>query len=92
MTAREFAELIPESRPYGNGWLAHCPVHGDRIRSLKIDAGNDGRVLVKCFAGCTVENIVEAYVAWMPQACAASVAHRVAERKHCVAGPAPQKG
>lgn len=41
----------------GGGWMARCPAHEDRTPSLKIDVGDDGCVLLKCFAGCSVEGI-----------------------------------
>jgi KaiC/GvpD/RAD55 family RecA-like ATPase len=44
----------------GQGWLAHCPAHQDKVPSLSISEGQDGRALVKCFAGCTPESIVAA--------------------------------
>jgi hypothetical protein len=44
----------------GNGWKAKCPAHDDRQPSLSIHEGADGRVLLKCFAGCTTANIVAA--------------------------------
>ncbi|MEI7731682.1 MAG: hypothetical protein WCO56_19075 [Verrucomicrobiota bacterium] len=36
-----------------NGWQALCPAHDDHTPSLSITEGDAGRVLVKCFAGCT---------------------------------------
>lgn len=42
------------------GWIAFCPAHNDRRRSLKIDEGRGGEALLKCFAGCTVEDILKA--------------------------------
>jgi Protein of unknown function (DUF3631) len=60
MTAREFAELTNEPRSSGNGWITHCPAHDDKTRSLKIDEGQGGRVLLRCFAGCKVDDIVAA--------------------------------
>jgi putative DNA primase/helicase len=44
----------------GDGWKARCPSHFDRNPSLSISEGADGRVLVKCFAGCDVDAIVAA--------------------------------
>jgi hypothetical protein len=44
----------------GGGWIARCPAHEDRSPSLKIDEGDDGRVLLKCFAGCSYESILAA--------------------------------
>jgi hypothetical protein len=42
------------------GWSCSCPAHDDHDRSLSIDTGDDGQVVVKCFADCTTEEIVEA--------------------------------
>jgi len=47
-------------RKDGKGWKALCPAHDDRKPSLKIDIGKDGRILLKCFAGCETEAIVKA--------------------------------
>ncbi len=48
------------ARRNGSGWMARCPAHEDAKASLSIGAGDDGRVLLKCFAGCTTEAIVAA--------------------------------
>jgi hypothetical protein len=42
----------------GQGYKARCPAHRDRQPSLSITVGHDGRVLLKCHAGCTTEAIV----------------------------------
>lgn len=42
----------------GTGWTARCPAHDDRANSLSVGEGDDGRVLVHCFAGCEVNAIV----------------------------------
>ena len=39
-------------------WIARCPVHDDSRASLSISAGDDGRVLFHCHAGCSTEQIV----------------------------------
>ena len=38
------------------GWMAQCPAHQDRNPSLSIREG-EGKILLHCFAGCTVEAI-----------------------------------
>ncbi len=43
-----------------SGWSARCPAHEDRQASLSIAEGNDGRVLLKCHAGCDHKKIVAA--------------------------------
>ncbi|MFH1742170.1 MAG: DUF3987 domain-containing protein [bacterium] len=45
------------ARKNGSGWLGRCPSHNDRTPSLSIGTGDDGRILLKCFAGCSIENI-----------------------------------
>lgn len=45
-------------RRKGSGWMARCPAHADRANSLSIDL-DAGKVLLKCFAGCTSSEIVE---------------------------------
>ncbi len=42
------------------GWKACCPAHADSEPSLSIGLGEHGQVLLKCFAGCSLERIVEA--------------------------------
>ena len=40
-------------------WIACCPSHDDKSPSLAIK-DDDGKVLLKCFAGCTAFEIVSA--------------------------------
>jgi len=47
-------------RKNGRSWQARCPAHEDRSPSLSIREGDDGRVLVHCFAGCDLERILQA--------------------------------
>jgi putative DNA primase/helicase len=44
-----------KGHPSGNGWVAKCPCHDDRKPSLSIKEGEDGRLLMNCFAGCGCE-------------------------------------
>lgn len=46
-----------EPREAGAGWCCRCPAHDDRTPSLSIHAGDDGRALVNCHAGCTVDAV-----------------------------------
>jgi hypothetical protein len=39
---------------------ARCPAHEDRVASLSVGLGDDGRVLMYCHAGCSFERILEA--------------------------------
>lgn len=44
----------------GKGCSARCPAHKDDRASLSVGVGDDGKVLLKCFAGCKAQAIVEA--------------------------------
>lgn len=41
-------------------WMAVCPAHNDRTPSLSIAEASDGTVLMHCFAGCDIHDIVNA--------------------------------
>jgi hypothetical protein len=41
-------------------WTACCPAHGDKSPSLAVTMLDDGRILLKCFAGCSAYEIVSA--------------------------------
>ncbi len=41
-------------------YLSRCPSHDDRSPSLAISEGDDGRVLLHCFAGCDTESVLSA--------------------------------
>jgi hypothetical protein len=46
-------------RRNGEQWVARCPAHADKNPSLSMREEN-GKVLLHCFAGCTVEAICDA--------------------------------
>ena len=53
--------LLSGVKPSGAGkWLAKCPAHDDRSPSLGIRQVEDGRLLLHCFSGCSVSDIVGA--------------------------------
>ena len=43
-------------RPRGARWSACCPAHEDNSPSLSVAEGDRG-ILLRCFAGCTVQEI-----------------------------------
>ena len=57
MKIQEIISLLKEVRKNGAGYTALCPAHNDQRRSLSINETN-GRILIKCFAGCNVNTIV----------------------------------
>ncbi len=55
---RRLLNLLENAKPAGAQWKARCPAHEDKSPSLSICIGSGGMVLLKCFAGCTVESVV----------------------------------
>jgi len=47
-------------RKSSGGWIARCPAHEDTQPSLSIDPGSNGKIVMRCFAGCEVTAIVAA--------------------------------
>ena len=43
-----------------SSWMAYCPAHEDKNPSLSIKETKDGDVLLHCFAGCGVDDVVAA--------------------------------
>lgn len=60
MTGEAFAALVDARRTGAGKWQARCPAHADRSPSLSIRDGQDGRLLVHCFAGCAHTEILAA--------------------------------
>lgn len=59
MSADSLLSLLDGVKHTGQGkWLAKCPSHEDRTASLSIRELDDGRLLVHCFAGCDVHEVV----------------------------------
>ena len=57
MTAETIATALG-GRKAGGGWMAHCPTHDDREPSLSIRDADDGKVLVRCHAGCHQDRVI----------------------------------
>ena len=61
MTADNLLSQLSRIKRTGvNRWLALCPAHPDKRPSLAVRELDDGRVLVKCFAGCSVQEVLDA--------------------------------
>jgi hypothetical protein len=56
---RNVLDRLPDAKQTAGGWIACCPAHEDRTPSLSISEGNDGRVLMNCFAGCSFDSICQ---------------------------------
>lgn len=60
MTIKEFVSRLTNAKKTGNGFTALCPAHDDQNPSLSISEGDGGKILLKCFAGCPTDAIVNA--------------------------------
>jgi hypothetical protein len=58
-TAAEIAHALGKARREGNDWRCLCPAHSDRDPSLDV-AEKDGKLLVKCWHGCSQKDIIKA--------------------------------
>jgi len=54
---QRFLSLLQGVSPNSYGWQALCPAHSDTSPSLSIGTGDDGRILLKCHAGCSAEDV-----------------------------------
>jgi len=59
MTAETIANALGGHRA-GATWMACCPAHDDRKPSLSISTGKEGKVLVRCHAGCEQRDVIAA--------------------------------
>lgn len=59
MTAETIAKALGGHRA-GATWMARCPAHDDSSPSLAISAGSNGKVLVRCHAGCDQRDVIAA--------------------------------
>ncbi len=57
MNLDDFASRLPNARKTADGYSSTCPAHEDRKDSLSVSKGDDDRILVHCFAGCSPEAI-----------------------------------
>ncbi len=60
MNLEDVLSRLEAVQPSRNGYLAKCPAHEDRNPSLSVSLGADGKILLKCFSGCTTGSICHA--------------------------------
>jgi putative DNA primase/helicase len=64
MTNAKQIGIALKGRRNGDGWLVRCPCpnhgkgRGDRFPSLSVADGDDGRLLLRCFAGCDFADVL----------------------------------
>ena len=60
MNPEELLGKLERVRKTKDGWIALCPAHADKSPSLSVGVGQDAQILLRCFAGCSPEAVVEA--------------------------------
>lgn len=55
-----FLSRLDKVKGRNGSWTACCPAHADRSPSLSIRETGDGRILLHCFGGCSVESVLGA--------------------------------
>lgn len=63
MSSFSFEAIIGalNAKKVGSNYMALCPSHPDKNPSLSINE-KDGKILVKCFAGCSQERVIESLI------------------------------
>lgn len=61
MSVARLLDRLEHVKQTGSGrWIACCPAHEDHNPSLSIRELEEGRVLIKCFAGCGALEVLDA--------------------------------
>lgn len=60
IAARLLGRLDAVRKTGPDRWMARCPAHPDRIPSLSVRLGEDGRLLINCLASCEFADVVHA--------------------------------
>lgn len=60
MTLSDLLTTLGDVEETADGWLAHCAAHADSQQSLRLTVSDQGKVLMRCRAGCPTPKVVEA--------------------------------
>ena len=60
MEINDFISRLDNVKKSGKQYSARCPAHDDTHNSLAVTEGRDGKILVHCHAGCSVQEITSA--------------------------------
>lgn len=60
MRVEEFLARLEGVTGSAPQWSARCPAHEDRQASLTVGLGDEGKILVTCWAGCGIDEITRA--------------------------------
>ncbi len=48
-----------QPKKHGRGYTVCCPAHEDKNPSLSISEGDNGKILMHCFGGCSIKEICD---------------------------------
>lgn len=60
MTLAELIARLDDVETTPDGYLVHCPAHNDSKQSLRLTVSDQGKVLLRCRAGCETKDVVAA--------------------------------
>lgn len=58
MVLQDFLSRLHGVKGTGNQYSAICPAHDDHNASLSVSTGKDGKIIMKCHAGCDIRDIL----------------------------------
>lgn len=58
-TLPDLLDRLDDYTEESDGYLALCPGHDDSKPSLRVAVGRNGKVLLKCRAGCTTDHVLD---------------------------------
>ncbi len=53
------AKEVKARKGHTRSWVALCPSHDDKSPSLCIDEADNGKILIKCWAGCGANEVID---------------------------------
>ena len=59
-SAEEIAYQLGKRKQQGKDWLCCCPAHDDKNPSLSLRDGDDGKLIVHCYTGCSFQEVFKA--------------------------------
>lgn len=59
MNITEFVDRFTTVVEEKDGWVVNCPAHADSHASLRVTVGRTNKIMLKCRAGCSTDNVLK---------------------------------